>query len=144
MGWNYYIQHKKYGTVHVGKSCIGWRFNFNYTKLLQFALHFDELSCLKPQIDNTLKNLRQLVEVEEMWYFNQPSGLNTRYMFTILTIDSDIIDKILRLDGVELGSDCEETIDIETFITRIHAETDKYMAPIGLGPFSGTAADRFC
>jgi hypothetical protein len=144
MGWNYYLV---YGdkTIHLGKSSIGWRFLFNFTKVLEFARDSDEFVWFKGAITNSLDNLKSLTRLEDAWHWARRdlNANNRESIFSIHTIDSNIIDKILSLKDVKIITEDENDIDVRQFLHRINAENDRYRGPISLGRYSGTSIADF-
>ncbi len=144
MGWNYYLKYKTH-TVHIGKSSIGWNFMFNFTEILKFALVCGEFEWFKGAIQNTLDNLKELDHLEHSWYYSRenPNANNTESIFSIHTIGSDFIDKILMLNGVEIWNEDGEKREVKDFLVRLKTETSKYRSPISLGVYSGTSHPEF-
>lgn len=150
MGYNVVLKYKNMKAIHIGKVSLGWKFMFNFQQLLKFALECGEFIWYEKYIKNTLDNLKQLQKVESYYYENycNPNGLNWSTMFTIHTINSDIIEKILSLEGISLLTDHDyDEYNVKDFICRINNEIDKNnpksKGVIDLGIYSGTSSDDF-
>jgi hypothetical protein len=144
MGTNYYLKYKSH-SVHIGKSCMGWKFQLNFTEILKFALECGEFEWFKGAIQNTLDNLKQLVRLHDCWYWSRkdPNANNSESIFTIHTIGSDLIDKIFLLNGVEIWTENDDKVEVKDFLLRLKTETNKWISPISLDMYSGVPYSEF-
>ena len=138
------MKYKTY-TIHIGKSSIGWKFMLDFTEIMKFALICGEFEWFKGSIQNTLDNLKQLVLLENCWYYDRvdPNANITESIFTIHTIGVDFIDKIFSLKGVEIWNEDDEKGEVKHFLFRLKNDTGKYNGPISLGVYSGTSRTGF-